>query len=62
MWFSLGEPKAYRNCKFVWIDFLSFESDIIWVNINYTDMILIAYNFKIIYDFTNFLVYICTCM
>ena len=25
--------------------FLSFESDIIWVNINSTGMILIAYNF-----------------
>ena len=37
--------------------FLSFESDIIWVNINSTGMILIAYNFKTIYDFTNFLVY-----
>ena len=37
--------------------FLSFESDIIWVNINSTGMILIAYNFKMIYDFTNFLVY-----
>ena len=37
--------------------FLRFESDIIWVNINSTGMILIAYNFKTIYDFTNFLVY-----